>query len=98
LPTLAILDEVQQALGSRLSFSHLVQETLGIDRPDESLQTLQWFRQGDRDRLVQYCRRDIAYLRALLQQGAHTGQIMYRDSADARQALAVHWQFAQDDG
>ena len=67
LPTLAILDEVQQGLGYRLSFSHLLQETLGIDRPDESLQTLQWFRQGERDRIVQYCRRDIAHLRALMQ-------------------------------
>jgi DEAD/DEAH box helicase domain-containing protein len=98
LPTLAIVDEVQQALGYRLSFGHLVQETLGVNRPDESLQTLQWFRQGNRDRIVQYCRRDIAHLRALVQHGAHAGHIMYRDRADARQALAVHWQLAQDDG
>jgi DEAD/DEAH box helicase domain-containing protein len=98
LPTVAILDEVQQALGYRLSFSHLVQEILGVDRPDESLQTLQWFRQGNRDRIVQYCRRDIAHLRALVQHGGHAGHLMYRDRANVRQALAVHWQFAQGYG
>jgi DEAD/DEAH box helicase domain-containing protein len=98
LPTLAILDAVQQVLGYRLSFSHLVKETLGIDRPDESLQTLQWFRQGDRNRIVQYCRRDIAHLRALVQHGAHTGHIMYRDRTNTQQVLAVPWQFTQYNG
>jgi DEAD/DEAH box helicase domain-containing protein len=98
LPTLAILDEVQHALGYRVSFSHLIHETLGSDRPDESLQTLEWFRQGNRDRIVQYCRRDIAYLRALVHHGAHAGHLWYRDGTNARQALAVHWQFAEPDG
>lgn len=98
LPTLAILDEVQHTLGYRVSFRHLIHETLGSDRPDESLQTLEWFRQGHRDRIVQYCRRDIAYLRALVHHGAHAGHLWYRDGTNARQALAVHWQFAEPDG
>ncbi len=98
LPTLALLDAVQEELGYRLSFTHLLQETLGINRPDESLQTLQWFRQGDRNRIVQYCRRDITHLRALVRHGAHTGHVWYRDRTDARQAVAVNWQFAQHDG
>jgi hypothetical protein len=33
-----------------------------------------------------------------VQHGVHAGHLMYRDGANARQALAVHWQFAQDDG
>jgi DEAD/DEAH box helicase domain-containing protein len=98
LPTLAILDKVQEEVGYRLSFSHLVQETLGIDRPDESLQTLQWFRQGERNRIVQYCQRDITHLRALVRHGAHTGHVWYRDRTDTRQAFAVNWQFAEHDG
>jgi DEAD/DEAH box helicase domain-containing protein len=98
LPTLAILDDVQEEVGYRLSFTHLLQETLGINRPDESLHTLQWFRQGERNRIVEHCRRDITHLRALVRHGAHTGHVWYRDRTDARQAFAVHWQFAEHDG
>jgi hypothetical protein len=38
------------------------------------------------------------HLHALVQHGAHTGHIMYRDRADTHRVLAVHWQFAQHNG
>jgi DEAD/DEAH box helicase domain-containing protein len=98
LPTLAVLDEVQQTLGFRLSLKHLVHETLGLERPDDSLQTLQWYQEGDRERIVQQCQRDIALLRALVQHGAETGRLFYRDHAGVRTALPVHWQRRQRNG
>jgi DEAD/DEAH box helicase domain-containing protein len=91
LPTLALLDEVQHRLGFRLSLSHLIHETLGIDRPDDSLRTLAWFRQGDRDRIAEHCRRDIELLRTLVRHGATTGSVFYRDLAGARSAIPVQW-------
>jgi hypothetical protein len=33
-----------------------------------------------------------------VQHGASADHIMYRDTANARRALAVHWQFAQRNG
>lgn len=98
LPTLAILDEVQRALGFRLSFSHLVQQTLGVERPDDGLQTIRWFRQGARDRVVEACRRDIELLRALVAHGSRTGTLLYRDHAGQRQTVAVNWQMTKPDG
>ena len=98
LPTLAVLDEVQHALGFRLSLRHLVKETLGRERPDDSLQTLQWYREGDRERIVQQCRRDLELLRDLVRYGAATGTVFYHDQAGVRTALPVHWQRLQHDG
>jgi len=98
LPTLALLDEVQKGLGFRVSLSHLVHETLGIDRPDDSRRTLDWFRDGERDRLAQHCRRDVELLRGLVHHGSTTGSLLYRDHAGERRTLPVHWQFAEDDG
>jgi DEAD/DEAH box helicase domain-containing protein len=91
LPTLALLDEVQHRLGFRLSLSHLARETLGIERPDESLDTLDWFRQGDRHRVVEHCQRDIELLRALVHHGLTTGSLMYRDLTGERHAMLVEW-------
>jgi len=98
LPTLAVLDEVQHALGFRLSLRHLVKETLGRERPDDSLQTLQWYQEGDRERIVQQCRRDLELLRDLVRYGAATGTVFYRDQAGVRTALPVHWQRLQHYG
>jgi DEAD/DEAH box helicase domain-containing protein len=98
LPTLAVLDEVQHALGFRLSLRHLVKVTLGRERPDDSLQTLQWYQEGDRERIVQQCRRDLELLQALVRYGTDTGTVFYRDQAGVRTALPVHWQRLQHDG
>jgi DEAD/DEAH box helicase domain-containing protein len=92
LPTLAVLDEVQRALGFRLSLRHLVKETLGVERPDDSLRTLQWYQEGERERIVQQCRRDLELLRALVRYGTGTGTVFYRDQAGVRTAVPVHWQ------
>jgi len=92
LPTLAVLDEVQRTLGFRLSLRHLVKETLGIERPDDSLRTLQWYQEGERERIVQQCRRDLELLRELVRYGTGTGTVFYRDQAGVRTAVPVHWQ------
>ncbi|MBM3223867.1 MAG: DUF1998 domain-containing protein, partial [Candidatus Tectomicrobia bacterium] len=98
LPTLAILDEVHQALGFRLSLSHLVQATLDLARGDESVQTLQWYQEGDRERIVKQCRRDLDLLKALVRYGSDTGTLWYRDHSGVRTAVPVDWQRLQRDG
>jgi DEAD/DEAH box helicase domain-containing protein len=98
LPTLAILDEVQQALGFRLSLGHLAQQTLGVERPDDSLQTIRWFREGTRNRVIDSCRRDVELLRALVVHGSRTGTLQYLDHTGQRQVFAVNWQMATRDG
>jgi DEAD/DEAH box helicase domain-containing protein len=98
LPTMALLDEVQQGLGFRVSLSHLVHATLGLNRPDDSLHTLDWFRQGQRDRVAEHCRRNIELLQALVHHGITTGSLFYCDHSGERRALPVHWQFAEYDG
>jgi DEAD/DEAH box helicase domain-containing protein len=96
LPTCAMLDDVQHVLGYRLNFRHLVLETLGIERPDDSIDTLQWYRQGDIERLLHVCRRDIDLLRDLVCHGYRTGSLEYRDRSGTRKTLPVSWQFAED--
>lgn len=92
LPTLAILDEIHQVLGFRLSFRHVLKETLDIDRPDDSIQNLQWYQEGERERIAQLCRRDIDMLRHLIDYGNTHGVLCYRDQLGTRHAFPVSWQ------
>lgn len=98
IPTLAILDHIQQVLGFRVSLSHVVRETLGTERTDDSLQTLHWWHEGARERIVDYCRRDIALLRQLVQHATSTGTLCYRDRAGARHTVPINWQMTEHYG
>jgi DEAD/DEAH box helicase domain-containing protein len=95
LPTFALLDEIQRALGFRFSLRHVVRETLGIEHPDESIRALHWYQEGDRERVAQQCRRNIDLVRALVHHVTETGTLVYRDQTGARQLLHVPWALAE---
>lgn len=78
--------------GFRLSFSHVVRETLGIERPDDSIQTLHWFQHGARDRIIERCRRDVDLLRQLVHHVMQTGTLCYRDHSGERRTIPADWQ------
>jgi DEAD/DEAH box helicase domain-containing protein len=96
LPTCAMLDDIQKALGYRINFRHIVFETLGSERPDDSLNTLQWYREGDIERLLHVCRRDVDWLRDLMRHGSMTGTLNYRDRSGIQRTLPVSWQLTED--
>jgi len=98
LPTCAMLEDIQQALGYRLSLRHLVHETLGINRPDDSLQTVTWYREGHTERLTELCRRDINLIRDLMRHGAIAGTLQYSDRTGTKGSIPVHWTFSETHG
>ena len=56
LPTLDLLQVVQEALGHQLSLDHLARETLGVrGKSGDGLQALDWYRRGQWRRLERYC-------------------------------------------
>jgi DEAD/DEAH box helicase domain-containing protein len=95
LPTYAMLDEIQRALGYRLSFKHLLQETLGVERPDDRLDTVAWFRQAQSEAIITACRRDIDWMRDLIRHISHTGSLQYRDRTGIQHDILLTLPFAE---
>ena len=79
LPTLDLLEDVACRLGFRVGMGHLAQETLGIGKSADGLQSLEWVRQGRLDLVEQYCRKDVEILRDLYLHGRREGFLFYRD-------------------
>jgi DEAD/DEAH box helicase domain-containing protein len=92
LPTLDLLEDVASRLGFRVGMGHLAQETLGIGKSADGLQSLEWVRQGRLDLVEQYCLKDVEILRDLYLHGRREGCLFYRDrKRDMRFKLCVEW-------
>jgi glycyl-tRNA synthetase beta chain len=74
-----MLEEIHAELGFRLSLNHLAQETLGAAKSADGLQSLAWWKAGDRQKVVDYCRADVDLTRRLFEFGRQHGYLLYRD-------------------
>jgi DEAD/DEAH box helicase domain-containing protein len=81
LPTLDILEEVHNRLGYRLSLERLAEKTLGIRKSGSGLLALQWFKEGQFDKIIEYCRKDVQITRDLLLFGVEKGYLLFQNKA-----------------
>jgi DEAD/DEAH box helicase domain-containing protein len=93
LPTFDILEDVYQRLGFRLGLDHLATETLNQGKTADGLQAVEWFRQGEMEKLTDYCRHDVAATRDLFLYGLENGHLIYRKKGNkTRLRLLVDWE------
>lgn len=92
LPTFDILEDLFHRLGFRLSLEHLAAETLNRQKTANGLQAVEWFRQGDFERLTEYCRQDVAATRDLFFYGLENSHLIFRERReDRRVRLSLDW-------
>lgn len=60
-----ILLEVQRVLGHRLSLDSLASATLGVAKQADGLQSLRWWKNGEVEKIAEYCRKDVEVTRDL---------------------------------
>jgi len=89
LPTLDILECVYRKLGFRLKLDHLAQETLGERKSADGLQSLAWFKAGEIERVVDYCKQDVLLTKRLYDFGRQQGYLLYRDNRGRAVRLPV---------
>ncbi|MBN2097807.1 MAG: WYL domain-containing protein [Candidatus Omnitrophica bacterium] len=94
LPTLDILQEIAAALGFRLSLDSIAKATLQFGKSGSGLDALRYFRQGDMEKLIEYCRQDVLVTREVYEYGRRNGQLLYF-KGPAREAIPVNWAESQ---
>ena len=96
LPTFDILEDVHRRLGFRLGLDHLARETLDRGKSADGLQAVEWFRQGEMEKLTAYCRDDVEATRDLFRHGLQNGHLVYRNrEGDRRVRLLVDWKLEE---
>jgi DEAD/DEAH box helicase domain-containing protein len=92
LPTFDMLQDIYHRLGFRLSLDHLASETLNQGKTADGLQAVKWFREGNMEKLIDYCRNDVAVTKDLFFFGLEKGHLVYREKQqNERVRLLVDW-------
>jgi DEAD/DEAH box helicase domain-containing protein len=91
LPTFDLLEDLHRRIGHRISLAHLAEHTLGEQKSADGLQSLEWFREGRLDLIEEYCRKDVALTRDLLEFGQREGHVLYRHRSGERVRVKVDW-------
>ena len=92
--TFDMLIDVKKLLGFRLSLNHLAQHTLNAEKSADGLVSLQWYKEGNIDKIIKYCRQDVEITRDLYLFGEKNGHVSYQNRSGNLLQLKVNWNTA----
>ncbi len=77
IPTLDLLEEVKNRINFRLSLDHLSMANLRKGKSADGLQSLQWFREGKIQQVIEYCQFDVQLTKELFELALERGYLFY---------------------
>lgn len=89
--TFDMLVDVHKKLGYRLGLNHFAQHTLKAQKSADGLISLQWYKEGKIDKIIEYCKKDVEVTRDLFLFGEKNGYVLYEGRDKTIQKLAVDW-------
>jgi DEAD/DEAH box helicase domain-containing protein len=92
--TFDMLVDVKKNLGFRLSLNHLAQHTLNAEKSADGLVSLQWYKEGKINKIIQYCKQDVEITRDLYLYGEKNGFVKYQSRSGNHRDLKVEWKTA----
>ena len=90
LPTLDLLEEVHNILGYRLSLNGLAEQTLGVAKSGDGLQSLRWYKEGRIDLIRHYCRQDVEITRDLFFHALEHGYLLFSNKKKVNVRLPLN--------
>src|SRR3989344_7193306 len=92
IPTLDLMVDIERVLNRRISLDALAQGTLHEGKSGHGLEALQWFRNGEVERVKKYCLVDVRLTKDLYEHGKTHNQVLAKSKdGEHIQAIAVRW-------
>jgi len=74
-----LMQEVYRSLGRRLKLDTIAEATLGEKKIGDGLQSLKWWKQGEVDKVREYCQKDVELTKRIFDYALQNGILKYRD-------------------
>ncbi|MHC4778896.1 MAG: DEAD/DEAH box helicase [Planctomycetota bacterium] len=90
IKTFDMLAEIKNQLGFRISLDDLAKETLGKGKTADGLQALEWFKEGELEKIREYCEKDVMITRDIFIHGLAEGFLLYQRKGE-KVRLPLEW-------
>ena len=91
LPSLDLLVNIHKAVGYRIKLENIAMETLNVGKSADGLQSLQWWKEGKEDLILEYCKQDVLVTRDIFLFAREYQQIFYQNKQGKRECLKISW-------
>lgn len=86
-----MLQDIYKALGFRLSLDSVAKATFGATKSADGLQSVQWFKNGELDKVAEYCKADVDITRRIHEFGRDNGFVHYYSKLGSKLKVPVNW-------
>ena len=91
IPTLDLLLDLQRILGFRISLDNIASATLAEAKTADGVQSVQWFRNGELEKVAEYCKADVGITRRVYEFGRDNGHVFYTSKLGSKLKVSVTW-------
>lgn len=77
IKSLDLLEKVQEVLGRRIKLDDLAHATLGEKKSGNGLESIVWWRNGEIDRVVDYCKQDVKVTKDIFDFAMKNGKLRF---------------------
>jgi DEAD/DEAH box helicase domain-containing protein len=86
-----MLQDIYRALNFRLSLDSIAKATLGTMKSADGVQSVIWYRNGELDKVAEYCKADVDITRRIHEFGRDNGFVYYYSKLGSKLKVAVNW-------
>jgi DEAD/DEAH box helicase domain-containing protein len=86
-----MLQDIYRTLGFRLSLDSIAKATLGATKTADGVQSVIWYRNGELDKVAEYCKADVDITRRVYEFGRDNGFVHYFSKLGSKLKVAVNW-------
>jgi DEAD/DEAH box helicase domain-containing protein len=98
IKSLDLLKEVHKVLGRRIKLDTLAEATLGEKKSGNGLEALRWWRNGEKQRVIDYCIQDVKVTKNIYEYARENGKLKYKDLGAVRDIVVdtTDWETKED--
>ncbi len=74
-----LMKEIKNSLGRRMKLDHIAEGTLDMNKSGHGLQAITWWKQGEIQKIIDYCIDDVKITKKLYEYALKNGKVKYKD-------------------
>lgn len=86
-----MLQDIFRTLNFRISLDSIAKATLGTTKTADGIKSVEWFRNGELDKVAEYCKADVDITRRVYEFGRDHGFVHYYSKLGSKLKVAVNW-------